>query len=312
MVRRLGPKQPGEFPFGFDARKSWTLSSSKQVLWPSERDHRRMLVEAGILATFGVHSLVNSLRRTHQHASQPPHQRLEEQDDGQAPLGEEQEDGAPICAICLDTEDDDDETPARERLPCGHEFHRACIHRMRASDGGASRCPLCRAPCSGCAAAAPRRPAEAAAAACRGGWTAIRDVFEQHSATSEIDVATARRLNLRHCPACRTAIERVAGCRHMRCRCGRAFDWDHADRVGHPWDRATRTAMRIACAGGAVLGAYCLGVDGALVVLKFAWHAVSLLAKLAITVAAIVGSRLLRLPWESQCVMVGAAWLWMF
>mmetsp|Transcript_23244 Transcript_23244/g.62342 ORF Transcript_23244/g.62342 Transcript_23244/m.62342 type:complete len:106 (+) Transcript_23244:916-1233(+) len=32
--------------------------------------------------------------------------------------------------------------------------------------------------------------------------------------------------NTRRCPACQVVIFRHAGCNHMRCRCGMAFDWN--------------------------------------------------------------------------------------
>ena len=63
------------------------------------------------------------------------------------------EDGVPICIVCLDLLNSKD-VQESEALLCGHVFHSDCIHQWFNEGGQGQLCPICRTDVSSMSAAA--------------------------------------------------------------------------------------------------------------------------------------------------------------
>ena len=170
---------------------------------------------------------------------------------------EREADGA--CPICLEAFPTPSDASQHVKLTCGHAFCSPCFSTYAEYRCGSSThipCPCCRSNVLKPGVA--NRDAETAAARRRPSrrrvdrrpnagesppwWLAGARPVSSAAERAELSRA-AGKLELRCCPSCSTPILKNGGCNHMRCPCGRSFQWDQARPV-HPCRRCHYDASR--------------------------------------------------------------------
>ena len=177
-------------------------------------------------------------------------------EDGGAPLQTQPSD-QPACPICLD------DLVAPQMLGCGHLYCTKCIATHASVQRAAGRpvnCPCCVRPVApaelhawasppqqlrtlGVTQAGVRVPARTPAPSWNdvvAAYAASRpphETAEAAAASSAVEAPAlsrreqrdfrraAARLQLRRCPSCDAAVQKVGGCNSMSCLCGASFQW---------------------------------------------------------------------------------------